>query len=274
MNVLIEDLCAFLDQLAPQALATEWDNTGLLVGRPERPVSRVMTCLTVTAEVLREAIQNSVQLLVTHHPIPFRPLKVLNAKDNTSRRLLELIEARIAVYSLHTRWDSAQLGINQTWAERLELHDIQPLIEHPGHSGGPCGAGRCGRVMPAQPAWQLLQRVMAQLSLPYVWFTGSLEAPVERLAIACGAGDDFLSLTAEADCQLLITGEVRFHTAVEAELIGIGLVAVGHYASERWGIEHLANILQEAFPQLDVWASRSERDSWHHIRRSDLIANG
>jgi dinuclear metal center YbgI/SA1388 family protein len=124
---LVADLVSFLQKLAPPALAEEWDNVGLLVGDRSRPVSRILTCLTLTPDVADEAIAERAALIVTHHPVLFRPVKRLTADDSQGKMLLSLIEAGIAVYSPHTGYDSAAAGINQQLAERLDLSEIQPL---------------------------------------------------------------------------------------------------------------------------------------------------
>ena len=121
----VADLCQFLDTLAPPRLAAEWDNVGLLVGDRLAPAERVMTCLTVTPAVAAEAIRQRVELLVTHHPLPFRPLKRLTTDEPTGRLLLDLIRAGVAVHSPHTAFDSAAAGINQQLAAALGLSDIR-----------------------------------------------------------------------------------------------------------------------------------------------------
>src|SRR5262245_34011608 len=100
----VADLIACLERLSPLSLAEEWDNTGLLVGDRRRPVQRVLTCLTLTADVAREAISDKVSLVVAHHPVPFRPVSRLTADDPQGQMLLELITARVAVYSPHTAY--------------------------------------------------------------------------------------------------------------------------------------------------------------------------
>src|SRR5918996_3072879 len=109
----LADLCDFLDAFPPPRLAADWDNVGLLVGDRLQTVSRVMTCLTVTPAVAAEAIRERVDLVVTHHPLPFQPLKRLTTDDPTGRLLLDLIRAGIAIHSPHTAFDSAAAGINQ-----------------------------------------------------------------------------------------------------------------------------------------------------------------
>ncbi|MFH1266373.1 MAG: Nif3-like dinuclear metal center hexameric protein, partial [Planctomycetota bacterium] len=112
----VKVIAEFLDQFAPHRLAEEWDNVGLLVGDSSGRVNRVMTCLTITPATAAEAIEAETDLIVTHHPLPFRPLKRLTTDTPTGRVLLDLIAGRIAVYSPHTAFDSAEEGINQRLA--------------------------------------------------------------------------------------------------------------------------------------------------------------
>src|SRR5947207_9725343 len=111
----------FLDQFAPRDLAADWDNVGLLLGDRAAPVQRVMTCLTVTPESAAEAVETGVQLIVTHHPVLFRPIKRLTTAAPEGRMLLALIRAGVAVYSPHTAFDNTRDGINDSLARRLGL---------------------------------------------------------------------------------------------------------------------------------------------------------
>src|ERR1700687_2101220 len=121
-----------LDQFAPLHLAAEWDNVGLLLGDRSAPTERVMTCLTVTPEVSQEAIQSQAHLIVTHHPILFRPIQRLTTDTPDGRMLLSLIQAGVAVYSPHTAFDNTAGGINDVLARRLGLVDVVPLRRREG----------------------------------------------------------------------------------------------------------------------------------------------
>src|SRR6188472_3716366 len=123
----VKDICNFLESFAPAVLAAEWDNVGLLVGDRAQRVERIMTCLTITPAAAAEAIRERVDLIVTHHPLPFKPLKRLTTDQPAGRILLDLIRAGISIHSPHTAFDSAAAGINQQLAEGLELQSIQPL---------------------------------------------------------------------------------------------------------------------------------------------------
>src|SRR3954469_24074936 len=139
----VEEVAHVLEQLAPLALAEEWDNVGLLVGEAEWPATRVMTCLTVTADSVSEAIEQKANLIVSHHPLPFRPVKTITSETTVGQLLLKLIRHSIAIYSPHTAFDSASAGINQHLAIGLGLQEIKPL--KPAASGDPDeGYGRSG----------------------------------------------------------------------------------------------------------------------------------
>ena len=117
----------YLERFAPPALAAEWDNVGLLLGERGAAVERALTCLTVTPEVAAEAVGDRAQLLVTHHPIFFRPVKRLTADTPEGAMLLSLARAGVAVYSPHTAFDNTRGGINELLAGRLGLTGVGPL---------------------------------------------------------------------------------------------------------------------------------------------------
>ncbi len=139
----IQQVCEYLDDFAPPSLAEEWDNVGLLIGAAERPVRQLMTCLTITPASAAEAVARGVNLIVTHHPLPFRPLKRITNETVTGRLLLTLIESQIAVFSPHTAFDSACRGINQRLAEAMELANIEPLVTDGELPGAGSGAWEC-----------------------------------------------------------------------------------------------------------------------------------
>lgn len=130
-SVEVRHVCQFLQELAPLTLAEEWDNVGLLLGDEASSVNRILTCLTLTPDVAEEAIQLGAKLVVTHHPVLFKPVKKLNSSSSEGRMLLKLLRHEIAVYSPHTAYDNAPTGINQQLAELLELKEIAPLRPHP-----------------------------------------------------------------------------------------------------------------------------------------------
>ena len=126
-TIRTRDLTAWLERFAPLRLAEDWDNVGLLMGDPDAAVSRVMTCLTVTPETAAEAIDERVELVVSHHPILFRGTKRLRADRGDTGFLWNLARAGVAVYSPHTAFDNCEGGINDELARRLGLTQVRPL---------------------------------------------------------------------------------------------------------------------------------------------------
>ena len=123
----VRDVSDYLKALAPLNLAEDWDNVGLLLGDDLSQVTRAMTCLTLTNDVATEAVAFGAELVVTHHPVMFKPIKQITAATAEGRLLLTLLRNGIAVYSPHTAWDNSSSGINQQLAELFELKEIAPL---------------------------------------------------------------------------------------------------------------------------------------------------
>lgn len=252
----VADVAQFLEAFAPTALAEEWDNVGLLVGDSARTVRRIMTCLTITGDSADEAVQQQADLIVAHHPLPFRPLKRLTVDQHEGRLLWQLMQAGVSIYSPHTAFDSAEEGINARLAAALRLSDVRSLVPHP---EGP-GAGRYGDCAAKRALSAVAEQVKSVLKCQQVQVVGPPDSQIHRVAVACGSGGEFLSVAAQAGCDCLVTGEARFHTCLEAESRGVALILAGHYATERFGIEALAEVLARQFADVHTWASQRERD--------------
>lgn len=364
-TVTVRDVTGWLERVAPRHLAESWDNVGLLLGDPNAPVDRVMTCLTVTPATVEEAVADRAGLILSHHPILFKPAKTIRADRSDGNLVWRLARAGIAVSSAHTAYDGAQGGINEWLAARVGLTEVRPLrpawgrapfkvvvftpetdreavlnaafgagagrigeyeqcsfatvgqgtffggdvtnptigqagrretvdewklevvcpedrlarvlsavrgahsYEEPAIDVFPLqaptetiGVGRIGRLESPTTLLTLVERVVTLLDSPGLQFAGDPEQSVGKVAITCGAGDDFLEDALRAGADVLLTGEARFHRAIEAEARGIGLIAAGHHATERPGVEDLAARVASAFPGLTVWPSRRERDPW------------
>ncbi len=176
----VEMVTEFLGRIAPLGLAEEWDNVGLLVGGPNHQVQRVMTCLTVTPNVVAEAVEGNVDLIVTHHPMPFHAVKRLTPDTPTGQMLLDLIASRVAVYSAHTAFDSAVNGINQRLARGLDLRGVFPLV----FSEEGLGAGRTGWLEEPTPLGEIAETVKQFLRLDSIQVVGDSAHLIRSMAVA------------------------------------------------------------------------------------------
>ncbi|NBV47303.1 MAG: Nif3-like dinuclear metal center hexameric protein, partial [Planctomycetia bacterium] len=210
-----------LERIAPLRLAAEWDAVGLLV-EPRRPtIERILTCLSVTRGVVAEAVEERADLVITHHPLPFKPVARLIAANPTGRLLLDLAAAGIGVWSSHTAWDSAAGGINDQLAALLELDDVAPLV--PDGLDPTVGCGRMGRALKgaagaggSPTVGDIASRLIRHLRLPGAFITGAADRAAGRVGIVCGSGGDCLADVLRAGCTTFVTGEIRLHDALAA----------------------------------------------------------
>jgi len=246
----LQTIVTYLDDRYPAATAEDWDNVGLLVGDLSVTVLNVLTCLTLTPTVCREAVDGKVDLIVSHHPFPFRPFKRITSETVEGRLLLELIRNGIAVYSPHTAHDSAPDGVNQQLADLFGLVAIEPL--------NPNGSGRIGNLPQPSKLADLLTRIEDRLGR--CSFVGEPNRMIRRIAIGCGAADGFVTAASDAGADLLLVGEARFHACLQADSLGLAMILSGHFASERFAVETLAEKIAAKFPELRCTPSRTERD--------------
>ncbi|MBL8889670.1 MAG: Nif3-like dinuclear metal center hexameric protein [Planctomycetaceae bacterium] len=274
----VGEIDAKLRQWAPAPLAESWDNTGLLLGDPQARVVNLMTCLTVTPPVVAEAIRRHVSLIVTHHPLPFRPLRSLTTNDDTGRLLWHLACHRVSLLSLHTRYDSARDGINQQLAEFLQLEEVQaleqksltddanssqehvPSINIASPQTCPVGRGRWGVYSQPRPILNIADTLKQKLRVQHLQHVSSGHTEIKQVAIGCGSAGEFIKDARRLGCDLLVLGETNFHTCLEAQAARIDLLLVGHFASERFAQEVLAARLATELPATNVWCSESETD--------------
>ena len=254
----IADACRLLESIAPCALAEEWDNVGLLVGDPAAPLRSVLTCLTLSPDVVEEAIAAKASLVVTHHPLPFRGVKTITTDSIDGGSLWRLARAGVAVYSPHTAYDSAAGGVNQQWADRLGLTAIRALDPATDRTDG-AGVGRIGN-------WSggdfdaLVETVKRLTNQSAVQVVTPGEGRCANVAIACGSGGSLLDLAVGAGCDVFLTGEMGFHECLRCRSLGVGVILTGHYASERFALETLADRLRAGLPGVEATASRVEAD--------------
>lgn len=257
--MIIQNVCQYLETYAPLRLAEEWDNVGLIAGERQRHVNNLMTCLTITPETVAEAIAKNVDLIVSHHPLPFRPLKKLTTDNVPSALLWKLANAGVSVYSPHTAFDSAVTGINQMIAQKMNIENTKPIAPIIDDAAG-LGAGRYGKLPSPVALSDFIDRVKSEFDLTQLKCVTGASQEVSKVAIACGSGGSFLDKAARLGCNAMITGEATFHTCLDAKAKGVALLLLGHYTSERFAVEELAAKLQNEFNQLNVWASADESD--------------
>ncbi len=242
-------ICEIFDALAamaPLELQASFDNSGFLLGRPDREVHRVLLALDITETVIREAEELDAQLIVSHHPLLFHPLKSLTA-DGPGMKPLLLAEKGIGAICMHTNLDIVRGGVNDVLIRLLGASDEGTLDEE--------GCGRWGCLPEPLPLMSFLARckeVLQAKGLRYV----DAGKPVRRLAVMGGSGGDALLCAAEKGCDTYVTSDIKYHSFLDAGELGINLIDADHFCTENPVIPVLAQRLREAFPETEFVVSR------------------
>jgi dinuclear metal center YbgI/SA1388 family protein len=260
----VSDIIKVLDSVAPQALAEAWDNVGLQVGDPERTVKNIWIALDPTYQVVKAACRQKVDLLITHHPLLFKPLQSLNFRTPVGSIIDLAVRHHLTIFAAHTNLDSALGGINDILAGRIGLYDLKPLVRAHGcqrieNDVDPLvapdqdvGIGRVGLLESAVDLQTLANEIKNKLKLRYLKLSGDPALPVKKVAICSGSGASLLADFFASGAQVFISGDLRYHDARDVEASNLGLIDIGHFASEHLIIGVLAEKLAGIFADLKM----------------------
>lgn len=230
------ELIEKLEELAPRSLACDWDNPGFLAGRADKEIKKVLVALDATDEVIEQAIQEKADFLLTHHPLIFRALKQVNDEHFISRRIVNLLQADISYFAMHTNFDTAPGCMADLAAKRLGILDGSPL-EVTGEVGGEAvGIGKIGVLAEAVSLEELARQVKTAFDLPFVLVYGrdAVKGAVKQVAVSPGSGGSMIRYALEKKAQVLVTGDIGHHDAIDAAAQGMAILDAGHY-----GLEHI-----------------------------------
>ena len=264
----VADIWQAVEEWAPSSLAEEWDNVGLQAGDPAAPVRKLITALDVSASLIDFASSVHADMILTHHPLIFTPIRKLDLSNPVPRIISELIRKDIALASAHTNLDSAVNGVSDQLAAMLELSEVHPLIPAPG--GDPAtGLGRVGRLAAPLPFRQIVGRVCAGLGLPGVMATGDAAMVIEQVAVCGGSGSSLWPAFLESGAQLFLTAEIKHSVSREAEMLGLAVIDAGHFATEWPIVPVLARYMQERAAEMNwdmevtVFSDEKMPATWH-----------
>ncbi|MCC9068864.1 Nif3-like dinuclear metal center hexameric protein [Arthrobacter cryoconiti] len=271
---LLSEVLLAVEELWPESLAEDWDRVGLVTGRPDAHVDRIMFAVDPTLEVIDEALEWGATLLITHHPLLLKGVNSVAATSGKGRAVHRLIEGGCALLSVHTNGDSAVGGVSDVLADALELTDAVPLTSA-AHGLVEEGIGRVGMLPGVEKLGDLAARIF--LKLPAVAggvrVAGDREALVRKVAVCGGAGDGLFDAVRASDADVYVTADLRHHPASEArEASSDGrpyLIDLSHFASEwLWlpvAARALGNVLMDQGFAAEVLVSQTNTDPWDFI---------
>ncbi len=265
----IDRVTSYLEKLYPLSWAEDWDRVGLVLGDPTWEVARLRLAVDPTVAEAREAAKTPGTLLITHHPLLLRGANFLPATSGKGAVATALLRSQGGLWCGHTNSDRSLNGTVGAWIELLGLEGAKPLAPgEPQEGESFFGLGAVGELREPSTVGEIAQVIAGAVpaTAQGVLHTGEAAREVRRIAVCPGAGDSFLENATDADADLYITSDLRHHPALEhleskADHARVpALIDLPHYASESLYLPHLAEILREEFPELEVEVSEISSD--------------
>lgn len=243
--IKIRELTDFLEEMAPLQFQEPYDNSGLIYGDASWDIKGVLCCLDATESILKEAKMRNCNVVVSHHPIIFKGLKKIQQRHYVDKAIIYAIKNDIAIYAIHTNLDNVLInGVNQKIAGRLELKDLHILA--PKSPNESIGTGVVGFLdQPFSPS-DFLSFTKKQLQTSCIRHTVLPVKSIQKVAITGGSGAFWIGTAIASGADAYITADVKYHDFFEAngEIL---LCDVGHFESEQFTIDLLAQLISEKF---------------------------
>lgn len=241
------DIIKILEEYAPPELAEDWDNSGWQVFLGNDNTSKVMVCLTVTDDIIDQAVELGCNLIVSHHPMIFKPIKVI--KDT---KIIKAVQRGIQIYCLHTNCDKTHRGTSDLIAKKLNLKKVANMNEFV----------RAGYA----PYEMSIEEFVAYVKLAFnvnkiKLINNSNKTRVKTVAVCAGAGAEFIPEIEKYNFDAYVTAEIRYHNAVETKRTAI--LDIGHFESEKPFVEEIKNLLESKYKSTVVIAK--EKQAWDYV---------
>lgn len=251
--VKVRDVILTLERFAPLPLQDSYDNAGLQIGRTEAEVSGALLCLDVTEAVVREAAARSCNLIISHHPILFRPLKHITGSNTAERAAMLAVKSDINIYASHTNLDNAVGGVNYRMADMLGAKVISFLRKN--EDGG---SGVIAELPEPLSKEEMLEYISTTFRVECLCHNAfNAKDRLSRIAICGGAGSFLLSDAIRQGCDVFLTGEMGYHEYFghEDEIL---IAVAGHYQSEQYTVNLFYDLLRNVYPDMTLYKTETD----------------
>ncbi len=237
----VQDILNILTHIAADDLAETWDNVGLLIGAPDNRVTTVLLGLDPTFELIDQAQVLGAELLITHHPAIFHPLKTLRTDQPIGRFISTALQNNISVIGCHTNLDATVGGVSDVLAQAMGVKNARPLL--PAQNSDGCGLGRIGNLVKPVPADAFIADIYRAIAPPWLLEAGPRPELVSRVAVCGGSCSDFAENALASGADVFITAEIKHAAARWAEEAGLWLIDGGHFATENIAVPALQQLI-------------------------------
>ena len=249
--MLCKEIMQVIEASYPRNAALDFDNVGLLAGRAEKEVNRVYLALDATDAVIDRAVEAGADMLITHHPLIFSPIKKVTDEDFIGQRVVKLIGNDLSYYAMHTNYDV--LGMAPLSEKILEIKDAEVLDETmEDDEGRKQGIGRIGNLEKPMTLEECCVFVKHKLKLGSLKVFGDMGKTVRRIAVSPGSGKSAISVALRKGADVLVTGDIGHHDGIDAVEQGLAVIDAGHYGTEYIFIDDMKQFLEEKLPVLEV----------------------
>ncbi len=239
----VREVTSVIEAFAPLSLQESYDNSGLIVGRYDDEVSKILLAVDVTEEVIEEAVEQGCDMIVTHHPIIFQPVKRFNSASPTERCVEQAIRRGIVLYAAHTNLDSTPQGMSWRVAQILGLKNVEVMQAT---SSDGAGFGVVGELNEGTPSLDFMRQVMEKFGVKALRHSDIVKPEVKRVAICTGSGGSLIDVARASGADIYLTADLKYNDFMRHEN-SIILADMGHFESEYCAIELLFDILSKNF---------------------------
>lgn len=257
----VKDIIEIMEEFAPVNLKEDFDNVGLMVGDREKEVKKVLLSLDCTLEVIEEAKEKAVDLIITHHPLLFKKPSTITTDTLVGKKIIELIKNDINLYSSHTNLDSANGGLNETIINILgyESKELIELNKNARNSNE--GLGRFIRLDEEIDLEDLIRKVKEKLNINALKVVKASEK-VKNIAVINGSGSSFFDMAYKKGADCIITGDTTYHFASDYKEMGVSIIDTGHFLSEWIVFLEVINKLQDKLKDVEIIISKNSNDPY------------
>ena len=256
------DIIDFMEKLAPTNLKEDFDNVGLMVGDREQKIKKVLLALDCTMEVIEEAKENNIDLILTHHPLIFKKPSSITTDTMQGRKIIELIKNNISLYSSHTNFDSVNEGLNHTITKILGFNNSEILEVN--KNDKTAGLGRIVDLEKQIELNSLIDLIKDKLSIKNMRIVDGKE-PIKKVAIINGSGQGFIDKALRKGANCIITGDTTYHFASDYRELGVTIIDIGHFSSEWITFIEAIKSIKDNFEDLEFMISEKNEDPYKFI---------
>ena len=249
-----KEIIQLMDEWAAPELIDSWDNTGFQIGDGEREVKRILIALDLDSKVLDKAIKEDYQMIITHHPLIFKPLNSITTLNHKENLIYNLIKNEIVVYNAHTNLDQAIGGVNDELAKIFELKNSRLLFTNNINGTEPYGYGKIGEIRDIELV-DYIGVIKEKLNTDHLTIYGNMDRTISRVAICGGSGSGFIYNAYREKACIYITGDVKYHDAQLADELGLTIIDAGHYHTEKIILPVIKKYLEQKNNDLhmEIW---------------------